>query len=108
MARVTRTPPPTPPSRGGGRSPSSPRYAHRHRRDPVDDVGVAALRLAHKLDRREALQDLFPPDGQLQFGQPVADTAVDAEPERQMLPRPRPVDDEVVRPFDRVRIAVAR
>ena len=34
---------------------------------------------------------------QLHLRQPVADAAMDAEAERQMLPRPRAVDDEVVR-----------
>src|ERR1700709_2705408 len=74
--------------------------------EPPAELGVDATRFPNHLDLREARQDFLPQDLQLQFGQPVADTAMDAETERQMLPRARAVDDEAVRVFDRLRIAV--
>src|SRR5437763_16790296 len=69
---------------------SSRRDAHRQRPDAVDEVGIGPLRRPHHLDHRVPRHDLFPQDAQLQFGESVADAAVDAEAERQMLARPRP------------------
>ena len=60
------------------------------------------------LDLGEALQDLFPDDAQLQLGQAVADAAVDAEAEREVLARPLAVDDVGVRVVDHLVVAVAR
>src|SRR5260370_34568171 len=70
---------------------------HRERGDAVDEVGVDALGFVHDLDHREALHDFLPHDRQLHFGQPVADAPMDAEAERHVMPRPRAVDDELVR-----------
>ena len=81
---------------------------HRHRGEAVHEVRLRARRLAHHLDHREALQDLLPQDLQLQLGQAVADAAVDAEAEGQVLARPRAVDDEGVGLLDRCLVAVAR
>lgn len=53
-------------------------------------------RLADNFDLRVARQDLLQLDLQLQLGEPVSDATVNAKGERQMLARPRPVDDEVV------------
>src|ERR1700753_2644341 len=53
-------------------------------------------------------QHSLPDDLQLQFGQPHADAAMDAETERQMGARPGAVDDELVRVLDRLFVAVAR
>ena len=66
-----------------------------------------ALRLADHLDPLEAPQDLLPQDLQLQLRQAVADAAMDAEAEGEMLARPLAVDDEALRLLDRLRVAVA-
>ena len=79
------------------RKPDQAGNAHRQVGDAMHEGRVDALRLAHHLDRREALQDLFPDDLQLHLGQAVADAAVDAEAEGQVLARPLAVDDEGVR-----------
>jgi hypothetical protein len=49
---------------------------------------LTKLENTRHLDHREALEDLFPDDPQLHLGQAVADAAVDAEAERQVLARP--------------------
>ena len=74
--------------------------AHRRRTHPG--------RLPHDLDHREARQDLLPQNLELHLGQAVAHAAVDAETKRQVLARARAVDDEFIRPVDRVFVAVAR
>src|SRR5205823_12666407 len=73
-----------------------------------EEVGIDALRRSHDLDDRITLHDLFPQNAQLQLREAIADAAMDAEAEGQMLPRPCAIDDEVVRVLDRVWIAVAR
>ncbi len=60
------------------------------------------------LDVLEALVHLFPDHAQLHLPQTVAEAAVNAEAERQMMPRVRAIDQELVRVLDRVRIAVTR
>jgi hypothetical protein len=47
----------------------------------MDEVGINAARRPQDLDRREAIEDLFPQDAQSQFGEPIADAAMDAEAE---------------------------
>ena len=59
----------------------------------MNEIRVGAFRLLDDLDRGKALQDLFPKDRQLHFCQSVADTAMNAETERQMMTGLRPVDD---------------
>src|SRR5271167_4315860 len=83
------------------------RNAHRQRPDPMDEVRINALPRAHDLDHRVALEDLFPQDAQLQFGEPIADAAMDAEAEGEVLPRARAVDDEFIRGIDCFGIAIA-
>src|SRR3569833_4524859 len=56
----------------------------------------------------EALEDLFPDYLELQLGKPQAATAMDAEAERQMGTRSCAVDDELIRPLDRLLVTVAR
>src|SRR5665213_80834 len=73
----------------------------------VDEGREAAHRLFHQFDPREALQDFFPDDGQLHLRDAIADAAVDAEPERHVLARPLPVDDEGVGVLDLRLVAVA-
>ena len=65
------------------------------------EIGVDALGLARDLDAAEAFEDFFPENAQLQFREPVADAAMDAEAEGEMLARTRPVDDELLRALDR-------
>src|SRR5665647_3765131 len=83
-------------------------YAYRQGFDAAHEAGINPLRLANHLDPVEAFQHLLPYDSELQFGEPHADAAVDAETERQMGARPGAVDDEVVRLLDAVFVAVAR
>jgi hypothetical protein len=78
------------------------RDADWHRAHAVDEVRVGAARRRQHLDDPMTRQQLLPQDAQLQFGEPIADAAMDAEAEGQMLARPRPVDDEIVRILDRV------
>ena len=83
---------------------------HRDRqlRIALHERRVGALRLADDFDEAEPLHDFFPDDPQLHFGQPVAHAAMDAETERQVVARLRPIDDELVRSLDRFFVAVAR
>ena len=54
------------------------------------------------------LVHLFPDHAQLHLAQAVAEAAVDAEAERQVVPRVGTVDEELVRVLDRVGVAIAR
>ena len=74
----------------------------------ANEVGVDPLRLVHHLDHWKALQDLLPKDRQLHLGEAVTNAPMDTEAEGEMLPRPRAVDDELVRPLDRLLVAVTR
>src|SRR5580698_6761775 len=60
---------------------------HRQLLVAFDEAGRDADRLADDPDLREALEYLFPDHPQLQLGQAVADAAVDAEAERDVLAR---------------------
>ena len=62
---------------------------HGQRFDTAHKARIEPLRLAHHLDPLEALQNLLPDDPKLQFGEPHADAAVDAEAERKMGARAR-------------------
>ena len=73
----------------------------------MHEIGLGAHRFAHHLYARETLEDLLPQHGELQFSQTIADAAVNAEAEGDVLARPRTVDDETVGLLDRIRIAVA-
>jgi hypothetical protein len=57
---------------------------------------------------RSRVEDLLPQDAQLQFRQPVAEAAVDAEAKRHVLARAGAVDDKAVRVLDRLLVAVCR
>src|SRR5262249_38953863 len=57
------------------------RDADWHRAHAVDEIGVGAARWRQYFDNRIARQQLLPQDAQLQFGEPVADAAMDAEAE---------------------------
>src|SRR5215831_19429584 len=82
--------------------------AHRHRLIAFDEVRAHAPRLADDLDTLEALQDLLPHHLELHLGQALADAAMDAEAERDVLAWARPIDDELVRILDHIGVAVAR
>src|SRR5882757_11396740 len=58
--------------------------AHRQGFDASHEAGIHPLRLANHLDLVESLQHLLPYNLQLQFGEPHANAAMDAEAERQM------------------------
>src|SRR5205085_5882576 len=81
---------------------------NRQRLDAPHEAGIDPFRRAYHLDPVEALEHLLPDDLQLQFGQPHADAAMDAEAERQVRPRPGTIDDELVGLLDRLFIAIAR
>ena len=51
----------------------------------MHEVREGALRLSGQFDHREALEDFFPHDLQLQFAQAVAHATVDAEAEGDVL-----------------------
>src|SRR5580704_6739680 len=74
----------------------------------LDEDRIAALGLFEQADFGEALEDLFPDDGQLQLGQAVADAAVDAEAEGEVGTRTLAVDDVIVGVLDHLVVAVAR
>src|SRR5882757_7522464 len=110
---------PTPASSGVGssaRSPTSRRCRprrrkslgaddHRQRTDAADEVGVEPHRWTGDLKHEVALQDLLPQDFELHLGQPVADAAMDAGAERQMLARLGPADPEAFGLLDRRLVA---
>src|SRR5580704_2212853 len=83
------------------------RNAHRQFGYAVHEGRVNPLRLANNLDLREAQQDLLPQNLQLHFGEALAHAAVNAEAEREMLPRPGAIDDEAIGVVDRLFVAVA-
>jgi hypothetical protein len=55
------------------------------------------LLIADDLNHREAREDLFPDDPQLELCQPIADAAVDAVTERDVVARPLAIDDVGIR-----------
>src|SRR6185312_16364016 len=67
---------------------------HRERADAAQEVGVVADRLADDLGPEVALQHLAPQDLELQLGEAVADAAVDAGAERQVLADLGPLDPQ--------------
>src|SRR3954470_16189072 len=69
---------------GSAACPPSGRNAYRQRLDAAHKAGIDPLRLADDFDAVEPLQHFLPHDLQLQFGQPHADAAMNAEAERQM------------------------
>ena len=64
---------------------ADPALLHRdadwHRAHAVDEVRVRAARRRQHLDDGMARQQFLPQDAQLQFGEAVADAAMDAEAE---------------------------
>ena len=66
-----------------------------HRCEAVDEVRESPFRLTRYFDLFKAFDDFFPDDLQLQLGQPVADAAMNAEAEGQMLARILAVDQEL-------------
>src|SRR5215203_3519011 len=71
----------------GERSSGPPRDHHGQALVALHEHRMGANRFAGQADLREALQDLFPDDAQLQLGQAIADAAMDAEAEREMVAR---------------------
>src|ERR1700761_4347973 len=53
----------------------------------LHEIGAQARRLRHDLDQGEALQHLLPDNAELHLGQPLAEAAVDAEAEGDVLAR---------------------
>src|SRR5262245_38223398 len=80
----------------------------RQRADAPDEVGIEPHRRARDLELEVAFQDLLPQNFQLHLRQSIADAAMDAGAERQMLARLGPPDDEALGLLDRGLVAVAR
>src|SRR5947209_4607749 len=82
---------------------------HRHMEVALDEAGKGSLRLGHDLDLVPALEDLLPDDLELHLGEAIADAAVDAEAEGEVLAGAFAIDDQVVGPQrDLHFVAVAR
>src|SRR6202044_289337 len=75
--------------------------------DTADKIRIKPLRGTNYLETKIPLQNLFPENPQLLLGQPVADTAVDAGTERQMLPRLGPIDDKFIGTVDLFLVAIS-
>ena len=74
---------------------------HGQTRITLDEVRAHARRFADHFDFVEAFHDLFPDHAQLHLREAVAHAAVNAEAERQVMARLRPIDDERVGVVDR-------
>src|ERR1700733_3013822 len=81
--------------------------AHRQGLVTLHKARIHPPGLSDHLNMVEALEYLFPDNLQLKLRQPDPDAAVDAEAERDMGARPRPIDDELVGTIDRLLVAVA-
>src|SRR6266404_3405355 len=93
---------PSPPaSRRSGADPD------RQRAKAADEVGIEPDRLACDFDPEAAREDLLPQDAYLHLRQPVADAAMDAGAERQMLPGLGATEDKALGILDRLLVAVA-
>jgi len=98
------------PGRENGRTAQTTlcRNSHFHLGNAVNEVGISPFRSVHHLDWRKPFQDFLPQDRQLHLCQPIADAAVNTEPEGQMLPGPRAVDDKTIGVLDLLGVPVAR
>ena len=76
-------------------------------RDAVDEAREQVLRLANQFHLAESAHDFFPDDAQLHLCEAVAEAAVDAEAEGQMLAGVRAVDAELVGTLEGALVAVA-
>src|SRR4051812_47779937 len=74
----------------------------------LDETGADPAGFFQDLDPVEALEDLLPDHAKLHLGQAIADTAVDAETEAEVLARPFAVDDEPLRLGNGGLVAIAR
>src|ERR1700688_662 len=81
---------------------------HRQGLIAFDKTRIHPLGLAHHLNILEALEDFFPNDLQLQFGQSQSDAAVNAEAEGDVGARPGAVNNELVGTIDHLFVTVAR
>src|SRR4051812_17033785 len=91
-----------------GEGAISRRNLHRQRFQTLYEARIDPLGFADHVDVVETLENLFPNNLELEFSEPQADAAMDAEAEGKMRARPGAVDDEIVGPFDRLFVAVAR
>src|SRR3546814_121543 len=83
----------------------------RQRLEALDEGRENPARLAHDLDLpglRPSLERFLPQHAQLHLREAIADTAMDAEAERQVMTRIGTVDDEPVGVLDLVAVTVAR
>src|SRR6185437_14185962 len=82
--------------------------SYRHAVVALHEARRDAAGFAGEFDVREAFHDLFPDDLELQFRQAIADAAVNAEAERQVLAGARAIYQIGVGVFDHFVVAVAR
>jgi hypothetical protein len=76
--------------------------------DRAQEVRVGVDRLVRYLDLQIAVQDFLPQDAQLQFGETVAEAAVNTEAEGEVLARAGAIGDQRIRVLDRLLVAVPR
>ncbi len=69
---------------------------YRQRADAADEIRIEALRRPGDFKAKVAVQYFLPEDADLLFGEAVADAAVDAGAEGEMLARLGAVDDEFI------------
>jgi len=82
-------------------------HCHRHVGVAFNKGGESPFRFGQHFDALESLQNLLPQYSELQFGESITHAAVNAEPERQVLPRVGPLNVEHVGIFKHVRVTVA-
>src|SRR6476660_9265515 len=80
---------------------------YRQHADAADEIRIEALGRPGDLKTKVAVQYFLPENADLLFGEAVADAAVDAGAEGEMLARLGAVDDELIRAIDLGLIAVA-
>src|SRR5712664_3811698 len=81
--------------------------SRRQRANAADEIRIKPPRRAHDLEAKVPLQNFLPENPQLLLGQPVADAAMDAGAERQMLPWFCAIDDELIGVLDLFLVAIA-
>jgi len=73
---------------------------HRQGADPADEIRIEPLRGTDNFETKIPLQNLFPENPQLSLGKPIADAAMNAGVERQVLLRLGPINDEFIGAVD--------
>src|SRR5665213_1224864 len=80
---------------------------HRQRADTADEIRIEPPRGTNDLETQISLQNLLPENPQLLLSKPIADTAMNAGTERQMLPGLGPIDDKFIGALDFFFVAIS-